>query len=115
MGPGNQWEFVEYYEEMLSGELLGSHPLCIEVAAAVGRPRSLLQILMLGCLVDFLPIKTAPVAIRERLGLESTGWSRMRMGGLKRAAPVGFRILPKCLTYYPESYRAEKFTRGWRE
>ena len=67
-----------------------------------------LRIRMLGRLVDFLPIETVPVAIRDRLGLESTGWRRFRMVVLKKVVPVGFRILPKRLTYYPESYRAEK-------
>jgi uncharacterized protein (DUF2236 family) len=108
VGPTNYGEFVEYYEEMLSGELLGSHPLCAEVAAAVVRPQDSLGVRMLGRLVDFLPIETVPETIRERLGLESTRWSRFRMGVLKRVAPVAFRILPKRVTYYPESYRAEK-------
>lgn len=108
VGPANYGEFVEYYEEMLSGDLLGSHPLCAEVASAVVRPQHPLRDRMLGRVVDFLPIETVPEKIRERLGLESTGWSRFRMGVLRKVAPVGFRVLPKRLTYYPESYRAEK-------
>lgn len=111
-GPQNYGEFVEYYEEMLSGELLGSHPLCAEVAAAVVRPQKPWRDRMLGKVVDFLPIETVPEVIRERLGLESTGWSRFRMGMLKRVAPGAFRVLPKRLTYYPESYRAEKVFKG---
>ena len=108
VGPANYGEFVGYYEEMLSGDLLGSHPLCAEVAAAVVRPQHPWRDRVLGRMVDFLPIETVPFAIRKRLGLESTGWSRFRMGVLQRVAPVAFRVLPKRVTYYPESYRAEK-------
>lgn len=108
VGPQGYIEFVEYYEEMLSGDLLGSHPLCAEVAEAVVSPQKPWRDRMLGKAGDFLPIETVPATIRERLGLESTGWSRGRMKILEKVAPVAFRTLPKWLTYYPESYRAEK-------
>ena len=108
VGPQGYGEFVEYYDEMLSGDLLGIHPLCAEVAAAVVRPQNPWRDRMLGKVVDFLPVETVPVAIRERLGLESTGWSRVRMRMLEKVAPVAFRMLPKWMTYYPESYEAEK-------
>jgi uncharacterized protein (DUF2236 family) len=111
VGPANYGEFVEYYDEMLSGDLLGSHPLCAEVAAAVVWPQKPWRARTLGKVVDFLPIETVPVTIRTRLGLKSTGWTRFRMSLLKRVAPVGFRLLPKRCTYYPESYRAEKAMR----
>ncbi len=112
VGPGSYREFVDYYDEMLSGDLLGSHPLCAEVAAAVVWPQDPLRDRALGKMVDFLPIETLPEQIRERLGLESTGWSRIRMSLLRRVAPIGFRILPKRISYYPESYRAEKSLRA---
>jgi len=112
VGPSSYGEFVEYYEEMLSGDLLGSHPRCAEVAAAVVRPQKPMRDRLLGKVVDFLPIETVPETIRERLGLESTSWSRFRMGVLRRVSPVAFRVLPKRVTYYPESYRAEKRLRS---
>ena len=108
VGPQDYGEFVEYYDEMLKGDLLGSHPLCAEVASAVVWPLNPWRDRMLGKVVDFLPIETVPEKIRGRLGLESTGWSRVRMRMLAKVAPVAFRTLPKRLTYYPESYRAEK-------
>ena len=114
VGPSDYGEFVVYYEEMLAGDLLGSHPLCAEVSAAVVRPQKPWRDRMLGKMVDFLPIETVPATIRERLGLESTRWSRLRMAMLKRAAPVAFRVLPKRLTYYPESFRGEKALRRKR-
>ncbi|MEN8784743.1 MAG: oxygenase MpaB family protein [Akkermansiaceae bacterium] len=108
VGPQGYGEFVKYYDEMLEGDLLGSHPLCAEVAAAVVRPQNPWRDRMLGKVVDFLPVETVPVAIRERLGLESSAWSRVRMTMLEKVAPVAFRTLPKWMTYYPESYDAEK-------
>ena len=108
VGPADYGEFVRYYDEMLSGDLLGSHPLCAEVAAAVVRPQNPWRDRILGKVVDFLPIETVPQPIRGRLGLESIWWTRCRMRVLEKVAPVAFRTLPKWLTCYPESYRAEK-------
>ena len=108
VGPQDYLEFVKYYDEMLSGDLLGSHPLCAEMAAAVVSPQKPWRDRLLGKAGDFLPIETVPDLIREKLGLESTRWSRGRMKVLEKVAPVAFRTLPKWFTYYPESYRAEK-------
>ena len=83
MGPANYAEFVDLYEEMLSGDLLGSNPLGAEVASAVLRPQYPRRVWMLGKVVDFLPIETVPEKIRERLGV------------LRRVTPFGFRVLPK--------------------
>jgi uncharacterized protein (DUF2236 family) len=107
-GPADYQEFTDYYADMLASDLLGSHPLCAEVAASVVSPPNPLRDRVLGKLGNFLAIETLPEEIRERLGLKSTPWTRLRMGALRHAAPVAFRVLPKRLTYYPESYRAEK-------
>jgi len=107
VGPTNYREFVDYYEAMLASDLLGSHPLCAEVASAVVWPQRPWRDRLLGRVVDFLSIETVPPEIRKRLGLESTRWTRLRMAMVERVAPVAFRTLPKWLTCYPESYRAE--------
>lgn len=110
-GPGDYREFVDYYEAMLQDDILGSHPLCAEVAAAVVRPPNPLRDRLLGRVVDFLPIETLPEHLRERLHLKSTAWTRLRMAMLRHLAPIAFRVLPKRLTYYPESYRAARSLR----
>ena len=107
-GPADYREFVDYYEEMLASDLLGSHRLCVEVAAAVVWPEKPLRDWLLGRVVNFLPIETVPEQIRERLGFQSTPWTRFRMMLLGKVAPLAFRTLPKWLTYYPESYWAEQ-------
>ncbi|MDG2124331.1 MAG: oxygenase MpaB family protein [Verrucomicrobiales bacterium] len=107
-GPANYREFEHYYADMLSSDLLGSHPLSAKVAATVVHPPNPLRDRLLGKLSDFLPVETVPAHIRDRLALTSTPWTRLRMATLRHTAPTAFRILPKRLTYYPESYRAEK-------
>ena len=107
-GPRNYGEFVDYYAEMLENEVLGSHPLCAEIAAAVVRPRKPWRDRALGWMTDFLPVETIPEGLRERLGLRSTVWTRARMALLKRVAPTAFEVLPARWTHYPESYRAAR-------
>ena len=106
IGPANYSEFEVYFEEMLDSDLLGSHPLCAEVAASVVSPPHPLRDRCLGKLVNFLPIETVPAVIRERLGLKSSWWTRTRMKLLRCIAPALFRILPKRITYYPEAFHA---------
>lgn len=111
IGPQNHQEFAEYFEAELASDLLGSHPLCAKVAAAVVRPPAPLRDRLLGHVVDFLPIETISPSLRERLQLGSTPWTRGRMTLLRKLAPLAFRVLPKRLTYYPEAYRGERTLR----
>ena len=107
-GPQNHGEFVDYFDSMLASDLLGSHPLCAEVAAAVVRPPAPWYNHLLGMLVDFLPIETISSTLRGRLQLESTYSTRGRIAMLRTLAPLAFRTFPKRLTYYPEAYNAER-------
>ncbi|MCF7673883.1 MAG: DUF2236 domain-containing protein [Akkermansiaceae bacterium] len=107
-GPADYTAFAAYFAGMLANDVLGSHPLCAAIATSVVRPPNPLRDRMLGKLSDFLAIETLPAHLRDRLGLRSTPWTRLRMTILRRSAPTAFRFLPKRLTYYPESYRAEK-------
>lgn len=110
-GPQDYAAFTDYFDAMLASELMGSHPLCAEVAAAVVRPQHPLRDRLLGSLVDFLPVETVPGHIRERLGLHSTNWTRFRLKMLGTLAPLAFRILPDRVTLYPEAYNAERALR----
>lgn len=107
-GPADYREFVDYFNTMLSSELLGSHPLSAEVAAAVVRPQHPWRDRWLGGLVDFLPVETVPSHIGQRLGLRSTAWTRARLKLLRAIVPPAFRVLPDRLTLYPEAYAAER-------
>lgn len=107
-GPTDYSDFADYFNEMLASDVLGSHPLSAEVAAAVVRPQQPLRDRLLGSVVDFLPIETVPASIRERLGLRSTGWTRCRLRWLQVVAPLAFKFLPDRLRLYPEAYAAER-------
>ncbi len=107
-GPANYREFTDYFEEMLTGGILGSHPLCAEVAAAVVRPARPLRDRLLGRALDFLSIENVPEPLRSRLKLSSTGWTRLRMAATRRLAPLAFRVLPRRWAFHPEAYRAER-------
>ena len=68
--------------EMLSGDLLGSHPLCAEVTTAVVWPQKPWRDRMLGKAGDFLLIEAVPAMIRKRLGLESKSDENFREIGV---------------------------------
>lgn len=108
VGPSNYVEFEDYFAEMLASDLLGSHPLCAEVAASVVSPPKPFRDRCLGKLVNFLAIETVPSIILDPLNLKSTWWTITRMKLLSFIAPITFRVLPKYFTYYPESYQAYK-------
>lgn len=107
-GPRDYAEYAGYFETMMRDKVLGSHPICAEVAGAVVHPASPFRDRLIGKVVDFLPIETIPAPLRDRLGLRSTAWTRLRMAALQRLAPMAFRVLPKRVTYYPEAYEAER-------
>jgi uncharacterized protein (DUF2236 family) len=98
--------FETYYEEMVEGELLGSHWLSRELARAVVYPQDSAAIRLFGLGIDFLPIETLPINVRQRLGFVSTTSSRLRMRLTRCVLPKVFPFLPPRLRFYPEYLRA---------
>ncbi|HEY5741547.1 MAG TPA: oxygenase MpaB family protein [Terrimicrobiaceae bacterium] len=98
--------FESYYAGMVEGDVLGSHPICSELARAVVYPRDSAGTYLLGWSVNFLAIETLPPKLRERLGLRSTIWTRFRMRVTRRILPKVFPRFPKRLRFYPEYLRA---------
>ena len=98
--------FQDYYTSMLEGELLGSHWMCRKLARAVIYPCDATGVRLLGLGIDFLPLETLPSRIRQRLGLQSTIWSRVRMRVTRRVLPKLFPVLPRRLRFYPEYLKA---------
>ena len=105
-GPPNWTEFDEYYQSMISRDLLGSHALCAEVSQAIVHPRDSSASRVLGRLIDFLPIETLPTEVRKRLGFRSTRGSRAQMRLARRFLPFWFPRLPDRFRFYPEYQRA---------
>ena len=101
--PDNWPEFSDYYESMIHGDELASHPLCAEVCRHIVHPRSTFGTRVLGHELRFLIIETFPGPLREKMGLQSTAISRLKMRLLKKTAPVLFPRLPKKQRLYPEA------------
>ncbi|MDF1850731.1 MAG: oxygenase MpaB family protein [Verrucomicrobiales bacterium] len=102
-GPSDFEEFEKYYQSMIEGDLLGSHPLCGQLAAAIAAPRDTLGARILGKSIRFLPVETIPEPVRERLGFRSTPLTRGSMAVLLKTAAVTFKRWPTRMRLYPES------------
>lgn len=100
--PDSWAAFEAYYREMIGGDLLGSHPICGELARAIVAPRDSPRVRLLGWTTNFLPLETLPPELRERLGLRSTIWSRTRMRTTRIALPRLWPHLPAKIRFYPE-------------
>jgi uncharacterized protein (DUF2236 family) len=99
----NGWSaFDAYYKSMVEGDLLGSHWMCGELARGVVHPHDTVGTAIFGRALDFVAIETLPPKVRDRLGLKSTAWSRLRMWLARRALPRVFPALPPKLRFYPE-------------
>jgi uncharacterized protein (DUF2236 family) len=99
--------FEAYYAGMIEGDLLGSHAICGELARMIVHPRDTIGTRVLGRGIDFLALEALPGGVRERLGLESTVWSRGRMGVTRAVLPRVWAGLPRGWRYYPEYLAAE--------
>lgn len=98
-GPQTWEEFTAYYQAMLTGPLLGSHPLCGEVAQAIIRPRRPYWLRLLAPLLSGFACEYVPEPLRSRLGLPSRSWHRptthLAEGLIRGLLPV----LPGCIRY----------------
>jgi uncharacterized protein (DUF2236 family) len=105
--PPKGWHaFEAYYNDMVEGDLLGSHWMSRMLARAVIYPQDCAGTRVLGHCVDFLPFETLPRKVRSRLGLRSTISSRLRMRLARSLLPRVFPVLPRRLRFYPEYLRA---------
>ena len=100
--------FQDYYASMVEGDLLGSHWMCRELARAVIYPPDSTGTRLLGLGIDFLPLETLPPRVRQRLGLQSTVWSRLRMSLTRGVLPKVFPVLPRRLRFCPEYLKATR-------
>ena len=83
--------FERYYEETLTGPLLGSHPLCAEVANAVIRPEAPWFMRALSPAFCAMTIEYLPQILRERLRIGSgslTGMLWSTLDSIRRPWPA---------------------------
>ncbi len=101
--PAGWREFSDYYDGMIHGNELGSHPLCAEVCHHIVHPRSSFGTRLLGRGLRFLIVETFPAELREKMGLHSTPMTRLKMRAMSRTAPHWFPRLPESRRVYPEA------------
>ncbi len=104
VGPQTWDEFSAYYDAMLSGPLLGSHPLCAEVAHSIIHPRRPLALRLLAPALLPFACEYVPEPIRTRLHLPWRGWHRGATHLFERCIALLLPILPGFVRYAP-AYR----------
>lgn len=103
-GPRSWGEFEDYYRGMIDGPLLGSHPLCAEVACSIVIPQTPSYLRLLSPWLAPLACEYVPEPVRSRLRLPSRRWHgpavRAFEGGIRLLHP----LLPSILRHAP-AYR----------
>lgn len=97
--------YERYFDDMINGELLGSDPVCGELARYLVKPQDGPMVKGLSFVIDFLPVETLPPQLLERLTLRSTLVSRTKMRCFERIFPVVFRCLPQRRKFYERTRR----------
>lgn len=99
-------EFEHYWRGMMDGPLLGSHPLCGEVARAVVRPDAPWTMRVLSPVFRALTLEYLPAPLRERLGFPNPSRSSRLWNLLDGTLPTLRRLAPASLRYAPHYLRA---------
>lgn len=94
-------EFEGYWRGMMDGPLLGSHPLCGEVARAAIKPSAPWHMRALAPVFRALALEYLPTPLRERLGLEGGAKHRGLWRLLNGIVPALLRVAPASLRYAP--------------
>ena len=108
MVPKSWGGFERYYAETLNGPLLGSHPLCAEVANAVIKPEAPWFMRALSPVFRALAVEYLPLPLRERLRIDSGLLTGMLWPMLHRFLPVMVRMRPASIRYAPRYLIARK-------
>jgi uncharacterized protein (DUF2236 family) len=101
-------EFETYWHDMMNGPLLGSHPLCGEVARAVVRPDAPWTMRTLSPVFRSLTVEYLPEPLRGRLGFSNPNKPSRLWSLLDGTLPALCRIAPPALRYAPHYLRAHR-------
>ena len=110
-GPGglkvpDTWQAFEvYWESMISGTLLGSDPVCAEVANAIIKPDAPRHYRALSPIMNALITEQIPPELREKLQLPKRGICSGMWKGMKTIIPPLLPRLPAMIRFAPQ-YRA---------
>jgi uncharacterized protein (DUF2236 family) len=92
-------EFEDYWRGMMDGSLLGSHPVCGEVARAVVRPDAPWTMRVLSPVFTVLSLEYIPASLRKRLGLPGLSGQSRSWKALDHTLPWLRRMAPPSLRY----------------
>ncbi len=107
-GPQNWSDFLLYYEEMIQGPLLGSDPVCAEVAKHVHRPVSPFLFRLGTIPTRFLATELLPLPLARRLKLRPAWLAPESMDLLDTLLPTSLPHLPPVLRFTPGYLQAQK-------
>ena len=100
--------FETYWDEMMQGNLLGSHPLCGEVARAVVKPDAPWTMRALSPVFRALAFEFLPATLRVRLGFPENPNHAWLWRPLDRTLPSLMQAAPASLRYASQYLRASK-------
>lgn len=100
-GPQTAREFQTYYNDMLNGPVLASHPICREVASAVAWPSRPLWLAATSSIASVALPETIPGPVREKLGFSSTEISRYAFLACRSLLRQIIPHLPARIRYTP--------------
>lgn len=99
-------DFLGYWQDMLHGPVLGSDPLCGEVAAAVLKPETPRILRMMSPILTLLAIEDMPPALTARLGLPDPRKAAKLTRVLRAILPVVVRHAGPRLRFAPRYLEA---------
>ncbi len=105
-GPQDWASFAGYYNGMISGPVLGSDPICREVAQLVAWPQRPLWFKLAAWPLLPLTTEVLPSPVREKLGFSSVPWTRFLWKLLTVILPKIYCHLPKKLRHPTPYLRA---------
>ena len=101
-------DFLAYWNAMNSGPLLGSHPLCAEVAGAVLQPAAPWYLRCLSPVFVALTLECLPAAVAGRLKIPETRLQTPMWRFLDRLLPAVWTHLPRRIRFAPQYLQALK-------
>ena len=99
-------QFEDYWSGMMDGPMLGSHPLCGEVARAVVCPDAPWMMRALSPVFQALTLEYLPPTLRARLGFPNPSGQSKLWRLLDGALPSLRRLAPPSLCFAPHYLRA---------
>ena len=99
-------QFEDYWSGMMDGPMLGSHPLCGEVARAVVCPDAPWTMRALSPVFQALTLEYLPPTLRARLGFPNPSGQSKLWRLLDGALPSLRRLAPPSLCFAPHYLRA---------